>query len=205
MEATAIAPGAVDPRTEKTPGFDGLQTDDFLKLLVAQLSYQDPLEPTSNEEIVGQISSIRDIEASTNLTKTLEQLADSQGLGSAAGLIGQYVSGATTGADGAAVSTSGIVVGLRIDSSGATTLLLDSGQELPLSAVEHVTTSRQFAEAMIGRMVNGVNRSDPLNPTMVEGMVTAVSTDEAGQAVLELDNGEQLRLIDLIGASASAV
>lgn len=197
METTAITPGWSTPRTEKQPGFEGLDSDDFLKLLVAQLSYQDPLEPTSNAEIVNQISSIRDIEASTTLTRTLESLADNQGFGSAAALIGQYVGGTTTADDGSAVSTGGIVVGLRINHDGAILLLLDTGEEINLSNVEHVTTARQFAEALKGRMVSGLDRSDPQNPALVEGLVTGVANDTDGQVVLELDNGLKLRLTDV--------
>jgi len=201
METTAITPGWSTPLTEKQPGFEGLDSDDFLKLLVAQLSYQDPLEPTSNEEIVNQISSIRDIEASTTLTRTLESLADNQGFGSAAALIGQYVSGTTTANDGSTVSSSGIVVGLRIDSDGTIVLLLDTDEEIKLSNVKHVTTARQFAEALMGRMVSGLDRSDPQNPTLVEGLVTGVANDTDGQVVLELDNGSKLRLTDVSATS----
>ncbi len=201
METTAITPGWSTPLPEKQTGFEGLDSDDFLKLLVAQLSYQDPLEPTSNEEIVNQISSIRDIEASTTLTRTLESLADNQGFGSAAALIGQYVSGTTTANDGSTVSSSGIVVGLRIDSDGTIVLLLDTDEEIKLSNVKHVTTARQFAEALMGRMVSGLDRSDPQNPTLVEGLVTGVANDTDGQVVLELDNGSKLRLTDVSATS----
>lgn len=200
METTAITPDSIDSRTAKTHGFEGLGSDDFLKLLVAQLSYQDPLEPTSNEEIVNQISSIRDIEASTTLTQTLESLAESRGFGSAAGLLGQYVSGSADGGDGAEMPKSGIVVGLRVDPDGAMMLLLDTGEELPLSEVEHVTTAQQFADAFKGRSVTGIDRSDPRNPSPVEGVVTGVTTDPAGQVMLELDTGLALRLTDVTGA-----
>lgn len=39
-----------------------LTSQDFLKLLVTQLTYQDPLDPMGNEELLRQISSIREIE-----------------------------------------------------------------------------------------------------------------------------------------------
>jgi len=204
METTAITPGSLGLNSDKQHGFEGLGSDDFLKLLVAQLSYQDPLEPTSNEEIVNQISSIRDIEASTTLTKTLESLAESQGLGSAAGLIGQYVSGATAGQDGATTSMSGIVVGLRVDSDGAIMLLLDTGEELPMNKVEHVTSAVQFAEAFKGRLVGGMDRSDPRNPMPIEGIVTGVTSDSNGRIVLELDTGRELRLTDVSATSSVA-
>ena len=201
METTAIAPGSTDPRIAKQPGFEGLGSDDFLKLLVAQLSYQDPLEPTSNEDIVNQISSIRDIEASTTLTQTLESLAQNQGFGSAAALIGQYVSGTAAGQDGSSASVSGVVVGLRIEPDGTIMLLLDTGEELSMGSVEHVASALAFAEAFKGRLVSGIDRSDPQNPSVVEGIVTGVNTDSNGQVMLELDTGAELRLADVSAAA----
>ena len=197
METTAITPGTAAPRANPRSGFEGLDGDDFFKLLVAQLANQDPLEPTSNQELLNQISSIRDLEASITLTRTLESLVARQGFGSAAGLIGTYVSGTASGEDGAAVSTSGVVVGLRIDPDGTIMLLLDNGGTLPMGQVQQVTSTRQFAEALRGRLVSGIDRSDPAEPTRVEGVVTGVTTDSDGQVMLELDNGEQLRLTDV--------
>ena len=204
METTAITPGSIDHNTDRKAGFGGLNGEDFFKLLVAQLANQDPLEPTSNQELLTQISSIRDIEASTTLTQTLQSLVARQGFGSAAGLIGQYVSGTVTSDDGESVSTSGTVVGLRVDPDGDMMLLLDTGVALPMSNVEHVTTAQHFAEAFVGRLVSGIDRTDPQRPEPVEGVVTGVTTDANGQVVLELDSGEQLRLTDVSATSALA-
>ena len=204
METTAITPGSIDHNTDRKAGFGGLNGEDFFKLLVAQLANQDPLEPTSNQELLNQISSIRDIEASTTLTRTLQSLVARQGFGSAAGLIGQYVSGTVTADDGESVSTSGTVVGLRVDPDGDMMLLLDTGEALPMSNVEHVTTVRRFAEAFVGRLVSGIDRTDLQRPEPVEGVVTGVTTDANGQVVLELDSGEQVRLTDVSATSALA-
>ena len=204
METTAITPGSIDPHTDQKAGFQGLDGEDFFKLLVAQLANQDPLEPTSNQELLNQISSIRDIEASTTLTRTLQSLVTREGFGSAAGLIGQYVSGTINSDDGETVSTSGTVVGLRVDPNGDVMLLLDTGEALPMSNVDHVTTARHFAEAFMGRLVSGIDRTDPQRPEPVEGIVTGVTTDANAQVVLELDGGEQLRLADVSATSALA-
>ncbi|MCK4658731.1 MAG: hypothetical protein KAV82_04345, partial [Phycisphaerae bacterium] len=150
METTAIAPASTTLRTEQKSGLEGLGGDDFFKLLIAQLSNQDPLEPTSNQELLNQISSIRDIQSSITLTSTLESLVERQGFGSAASLIGQYVSGVTDATDGSSVPMRGIVMGLRITPEGSVMLLLDNGLELPMNKVEEVTTAQQFAEMLQG-------------------------------------------------------
>lgn len=47
--------------------------DEFLKLFMAQLQYQDPFAPTSNAEMVGQLAQLSGVEQAK---KTNEQLAD---------------------------------------------------------------------------------------------------------------------------------
>ncbi|MBQ1193017.1 MAG: hypothetical protein IIX45_02730 [Lachnospiraceae bacterium] len=62
---------------EDTAGTGTLGKDAFLKLLVTQLQYQDPLNPQSNEEFVSQLaqfSSLEEMQAMTN------SLANSQAL-----------------------------------------------------------------------------------------------------------------------------
>ena len=41
-----------DVNAKKTKGGGNLDKDDFLQLLVAQMKYQDPLQPASNTEYV---------------------------------------------------------------------------------------------------------------------------------------------------------
>ncbi|MCI8372755.1 MAG: hypothetical protein HFI75_10275 [Lachnospiraceae bacterium] len=43
----------------------------FLQLLVAQMQYQDPLEPTSNTEYVAQLATFSELEAMTNLNESM--------------------------------------------------------------------------------------------------------------------------------------
>lgn len=45
-----------------------LGKDDFLLLLVTQMKYQDPLEPTSNTEYVAQLAQFTELEYMQNMT-----------------------------------------------------------------------------------------------------------------------------------------
>jgi len=54
-----------------------LGKDDFLKLLLVELQYQDPTEPTDTEKILSQTSQLATLEASDNTNKALEELAAS--------------------------------------------------------------------------------------------------------------------------------
>jgi len=54
-----------------------LGKDDFLQLLITQLQYQDPTQPTDTEEILNQTSQLASLEAQQNTNKALEDLTSS--------------------------------------------------------------------------------------------------------------------------------
>ncbi len=58
--------------------------DAFLQLLVAQMKYQDPLEPTSNTEYISQFATFSELEEMQNMSSALN-------LSRASGLVGQQV------------------------------------------------------------------------------------------------------------------
>lgn len=193
-----ITPSTLNPAAGAAPrnSFDELGSDDFLRLLIAQLTTQDPLEPTGNEELLRQISSIRDIELSTSLTRSLQSLTGGQNFSSASALIGQYVTG-IPGADGAV--NQGVVMGIRFEGDGRPILQLSSGAEVPLTNIAAVQPALQAGEALMGQTVTGVDRRNPADPKLVEGLVTAARSEApTGEVILELDTGDTLRLRDFI-------
>ena len=56
-----------------------LKKDDFLKLLLTQLQYQDPTAPTDTEKILTQTSQLATLESSNNTQTALDKLAASLG------------------------------------------------------------------------------------------------------------------------------
>ena len=196
METNGVT-GELTPSTGSSGSrsVSALGSDDFFKLLIAQLANQDPLEPTSNEELLGQISSIREIELSATLTESLRQLTGQQGFGSASALIGRYVT-SLPGSDG--VVESGLVVGIRLAENGNPMLQLSSGTELSLDQVSTIESPVRAGEALVGKSVVGVDQRDPTDPELVEGVVTALRVDENDEVLLELDSGEDLRLRDFV-------
>jgi flagellar basal-body rod modification protein FlgD len=192
METAAIASAASSSALSGSPTAQAMTGEDFFKLLIAQLSNQDPMEPMSNQELLEQISSIRDIELSTALTESLQRLTDQERYGSAAALIGRYVTGEVDPDDPTTARAEGVVVGVRFSGDGQPFLQLDTGLELPLDQVATVVSTEQAAQVLIGRLVTGVDTSDVDAPAVIEGVVTGVRTDPDGTVMLELDTGETL-------------
>lgn len=183
----------------KASGMAALGSQDFLKLMLAELTNQDPLKPTDNEALLRQISSIRDIEQSTTMTDSIRQLTGQQQIGASSSLIGQYVTG-LPGEDGSV--TSGLVVGVRF-SGGKPMLLLSNGAEIPMEQVAAVEPAAQAAERMVGSAVIGLDRRKADKPEMVEGVISGVSQSAGGEVLVELDTGANLRLRDVISVLAS--
>lgn len=70
-----------------------LGKDDFLQLLVAQMKYQDPMEPTSNTEYIAQYAQFSQVEQIQNMSQSMD-------LSRASGMVGQTVEVTTTDENG---------------------------------------------------------------------------------------------------------
>jgi flagellar basal-body rod modification protein FlgD len=90
------------PNTTATTGTTGtgalakatdsiLGKDDFLKLLVGQLKNQDPLNPTSDTDFIGQMAQFSQLEQTTNMASANEELIAQQRGARAVSLIGRTV------------------------------------------------------------------------------------------------------------------
>ncbi len=71
--STATTTSAAKAAVDKT----ALSKDDFLKLLMLELKYQDPTQPMDSEKILAQTSQLATLESSENTNKALETLAAS--------------------------------------------------------------------------------------------------------------------------------
>lgn len=78
---------------KKDEAKNNFDKDMFLQLLVAEMKYQDPLEPTSNTEYVSELASFSQIEATQNVQDKMDEM-------SAANYVGKYVIINTTDSQG---------------------------------------------------------------------------------------------------------
>lgn len=78
------AADAANGLTTAVEASNELDKDAFLQLLVAQMRYQDPLEPTSNTEYISQLATFSELEEMQNVNASME-------MSRASSLVGQYV------------------------------------------------------------------------------------------------------------------
>ena len=88
--------------SEVKTGNSSLDKDAFLQLLVAQMKYQDPLEPTSNTEYISQYATFSELEQMQNMSASLE-------LSRASALVGETVLMKITDSTGRTTSVQGNV------------------------------------------------------------------------------------------------
>ena len=88
--------------------------EDFLEIFLAQLSFQDPLEPVDNREFIAQLAQFSSLEISNRTNDTIDALLDVQGVSQTVGLVGREVQ--LTGGDLAGIV--GTVTALEVDAQG---------------------------------------------------------------------------------------
>lgn len=76
-------------------GFAGLKADDFMRMLITELQNQDPTQPLGNEELLGQLSAMRNLQSNIELSDTLKAFAGNNGLATASTFIGKNITGTT--------------------------------------------------------------------------------------------------------------
>jgi flagellar basal-body rod modification protein FlgD len=73
--------------------FASLGPADFLKMMLAQLQNQDPLDPTNTDDMLSQLSTLSQVSSNQTLDTTLSAVQLGQNLSDAGALIGTTVSG----------------------------------------------------------------------------------------------------------------
>jgi flagellar basal-body rod modification protein FlgD len=89
--ASALSPSSSTPAAG-TASAGSLQQPDFLKLLMAQMTHQNPTNPTSATDFVTQMAQFSSVQGITQLNQSITSLLSLQGLTQGVSLIGKTVS-----------------------------------------------------------------------------------------------------------------
>lgn len=95
-----------------------LDLNQFLQLMITELTNQDPLNPLDNTQLVQQIGELRSIAAADQLTATLQALQTQQSLITAGSLIGKKVTALS--ADNANIEGTVERVSVEVDPNNST-------------------------------------------------------------------------------------
>ncbi len=102
--------------------------EDFLKLFVAQLKAQNPLDPLKGHEFIAQLAQFTSLEQLTNLNASFSDMLKYQQLLEGSELIGKNAAFLSTDGD-----SQGLISGIKI-SDGAIVAVIGS-KEVPISNI----------------------------------------------------------------------
>lgn len=130
---SAISANSAVRASSPTDGFSTLGSDEFIKVMFAELSRQDPLQPNDTSKLLEQLGQIRSIESDLALQKNLEGLIRQNEITSAGGLIGKFAVGTTDAND----RVQGYVDSISVTREGVR-LNLSTGFQVRLSRLEQI-------------------------------------------------------------------
>ena len=114
--------GAVATTDSTNLQANSLNTQDFLNVLLTQLTYQDPLKPMDNQEFMAQLAQFTTLGQTEQLNTSMSALLNTQASLQSVGLLGRTVS--ITQSDSSTVS--GTVQSLSMSGNTPTMTILTS-------------------------------------------------------------------------------
>lgn len=140
-----------DNTSKDTTGTSELGKEAFLQLLVTQMKYQDPLDPTSDTEYISQLATFSSLEEMQNINETLtnglESINTTMNTSYAQSLVGKYVMLMVTDSNGETMATGGKVD--YVYNEDGTTYLNVNGNDYPLSCLDTVV-SEDYVKSLSG-------------------------------------------------------
>ncbi|RDY72153.1 flagellar hook assembly protein FlgD [Halobacillus sp. SY10] len=124
----------------RSSGSSTLGKDDFLKILMAQIKNQNPLDPMKDKEFISQMTEFSSLEQMTNMSQSFQRFMDNQNLPPLiqySGLIGKEVSYPVYDQETGLLDRTETDVVQAVNQNGAETYLeLKSGEKI---SVEYIT------------------------------------------------------------------
>ncbi len=88
---TPVTSTGAPAATTQSSTTKSLGKDDFLKLFVAQLQHQDPMNPMQDGEFMGQMAQFSTLEQMTNVARANDRIAADLGMSRSLALLGKTV------------------------------------------------------------------------------------------------------------------
>jgi flagellar basal-body rod modification protein FlgD len=132
MDTSAVSGTSSGSLTQSIAGNQKLGQQEFLKLLITQLTNQNPLSPEDDKEFLAQMAQFSTVEGVNNITSSISQVQ-------AAALIGKSVD-STVVTDGVASKLTGVVKAVSFQQDGAHLTVNDgkNDHDITLSQVETI-------------------------------------------------------------------
>jgi flagellar basal-body rod modification protein FlgD len=136
---SGMAGAAPAQQSQAADALAGLDGHAFLKLLVAQMRYQNPMAPSDPGAMLQQTSALRQVETLQQLAAGQQQLSGMQEAAMAAGMVGKAVN--AIDADGAPLQ--GIVDSVRFTAEGP--VLIVGGTVVPFANTLEISAASEPA------------------------------------------------------------
>jgi flagellar basal-body rod modification protein FlgD len=131
----STAPPASETSSSSSSSNSLLDPQAFLKLLVAQLQYQDPTNPTDTSDFMNQTATLSEVQTMASMQSSLTALSSAQNAQEATAMIGKQV----TYTNAAGLFASGVVSSVQLLGSGPT--LQVGNDAVALSSVSSVSAA----------------------------------------------------------------
>ena len=125
--------GVVGSQAGQVPASALVGQDDFLRILLTQLRFQDPLKPVDNQEFVAQLAQFSALEINRQQNDKVETLLTIQAANQAVALVGKSVEVRTV--QGSSVSAVGTVTAVSF-ATGEPRLTVTTVNGTPLTDVQ---------------------------------------------------------------------
>jgi len=201
----------VNSQKIRTPN-QSLGKDDFLSLLVAQMQYQDPLQPTSDTEFVAQLAQFNSLEQMNTLNNTMAVFQSYS-------LTGKYVYGQKNLGNGTKEEVAGFVKAVINDKGEAWALVGDvyikcseitevydgatATGENPL--LSNISLIGKYIEGQIEVPTGEVDENGKALFTTepIKGIVTRIAADGKDGMTAYLEDGSKIPLANIVDVRAA--
>lgn len=136
MATSAISGASTSGKgTTEPPVIKQMSGNDFLKLFMAQMQYQNPLEPMSNSEMMQQISEMSSLQMNVELVDGISKIMNQGNLLQASGMIGKTVQYLLPNGDPAV----GVVQSVAVGNDGKVSVAFPNGVASTLDQIRQIT------------------------------------------------------------------